>query len=854
MLLLVYQARRSQRKRGMSNPPHAYWSLPETDVLRQVRASPHGLTGVEASRRLTVAAAGARRPRPRSQESRLLLAQFTSPLILILLAAAGLSFFLHNPVDALIILTIVLVSGALGFWQERGAAQALAKLLATVQTTAVVLRDGHEAAVPVDEVVSGDVVILSAGGTIPGDCRLLESADLFVDEASLTGETYPAAKAVGILPGDTALGQRTNALLMGTHVVSGVARALVVHTGAATEFGKVSQRLGLAAPETEFERGIRRFGYLLMEVTVVLVVMIFAINVYFERPVLEALIFSLALAVGLTPQLLPAIISVNLAHGAKRMALARVIVRRLSSIENFGSMDVLCSDKTGTLTDGVVRVRSAVDMDGHDSERVLRYAYLNAVHETGFVNPIDEAIRTYRPFDIAAYAKVDEVPYDFIRKRLTVLVSHGDTHLMLTKGALENVLAACASADTAGGTTVAIDEVRERIHDQFAALSAQGFRTLGVAYRDVGQTSRVTRADEVDMTFAGFLVLFDPPKPGIAGTIGRLSGLGVSLKMITGDNRLVAAHVAHEVGLSSPTVITGPELRLMSDEALVERVNIVNVFAEVEPNQKERLILALQKAGHVVGYLGDGINDASALHAADVGISVDSAVDVAKEAADIVLLERDLEVLVQGVREGRTTFANTLKYVFMATSANFGNMFSMAGASLFLPFLPLLPKQILLMNLMTDVPEMTIATDSVDPDMVDRPRRWDIRYIRRFMLIFGLVSSVFDYLTFAVLHFVLHATPEQFRTGWFLESVVSASLVVLVIRTRQPFFKSQPSRYLLGATLLVVVATVILPYSPFSALMGFTPLPALYLGVMAAIVGLYIVAAEMAKRVFYRYE
>ena len=748
----------------------------------------------------------------------------------------------------------MLVSGVLGFWQERGAAQALAKLLATVQTKAVVLRDGIQAAVPVDDVVQGDVVILSAGGSIPGDCRILESRDLFVDEASLTGETYPAAKAVDTLPPDTALGQRTNALLMGTHVVSGLAHALVAHTGAETEFGKVSQRLTLAAPETEFERGIRRFGYLLMEVTLVLVVTIFAINVYFERPVLEAFVFSLALAVGLTPQLLPAIISINLAHGAKRMALKSVIVRRLSSIENFGSMDVLCSDKTGTLTDGVVRVRSAVDVDGHDSERVLLYAYINAIHETGFVNPIDEAIRTHRQFDIAAYAKVDEVPYDFIRKRLTVLVSHGDTHLMLTKGALDNVLAACTSADTVGGTTVALDTARERIQGQFAAFSAEGFRTLGVAYRDVGTTARVTRDHESDMTFAGFLVLFDPPKPGIVDTIGHLNALGVSLKMITGDNRLVAAHVAQQVGLSSPTVLTGPELRLMSDEALVERVNLVNVFAEVEPNQKERLILALQKAGHVVGYIGDGINDASALHAADVGISVDSAVDVAKEAADIVLLDRDLEVLVHGVREGRTTFANTVKYVFMATSANFGNMFSMAGASLFLPFLPLLPKQILLMNLMTDVPEMTIATDSVDREMVERPRRWDIQYIRRFMLIFGLVSSVFDYLTFAVLRLLLHASPEQFRTGWFLESVVSASLVVLVIPTRQPFFKSQPSRYLLVATLLVVVATVMLPYSPFSAMMGFTPAPWPYLGVMGMIVGLYIVAAEMAKKLFYRYE
>jgi Mg2+-importing ATPase len=836
----------------MNQQAAAFWSVPATELLRQLGATPQGLTSTEARERLTRFGANLLTPKKRTDKLTLLLAQFKSPLILILFLAAGLSFFLRDPVDASIVLAIVLASGLLGFWQERGAAHALEKLLAIVRTSAVALRDGAEQEIPVEGIVPGDVVVLAAGANLPGDCLILTSDDLSVDEATLTGETYPVAKAAGILPHETALSQRTNALYMGTHVVSGRAQAVVVHAGRATEFGKVSERLKLRPPETDFERGVRRFGYLLMEVTLVLVMAIFAINVYFHRPVLEAFLFSMALAVGLTPQLLPAIISINLAHGAKRMAAAKVIVRRLSSIENFGSMNVLCSDKTGTLTEGVVRLRSALDVQGQESEKVLLYAYLNAFYETGFINPIDEAIRTHRAFDVSEYKKLGELPYDFIRKRLSILVSQGDRRLLVTKGALENVLAVCSIAETATGATMVIAAAREEIDRRFAELGSQGLRTLGVAYRDVGSDSSITKDHEAGMTFLGFLVLFDPPKPGIADTIGHLAHLGVSLKMITGDNRLVAAHAAQQVGLSSSQILTGPELRQMSDGALLHEVNGVSVFAEVEPNQKERLIIALEKAGNVVGYMGDGINDASALHAADVGISVESAVDVAKEAADIVLLERDLEVLVEGVREGRATFANTLKYVFMATSANFGNMFSMAGASLFLPFLPLLPKQILLTNLMTDFPEMTIATDSVDSETVERPRRWDIRFIRNFMLTFGLVSSVFDYLTFGVLLLLLHATPGQFRTGWFLESVISASLIVLVIRTRRPFCKSRPGRHLLMATLAIVAATFALPYTPLRGILGFSPMPLPILAALGVIVVLYIGAAEWAKSVFYR--
>jgi Mg2+-importing ATPase len=529
-----------------------------------------------------------------------------------------------------------------------------------------------------------------------------------------------------------------------------------------------------------------------------------------------------------------------------------VIVKRLASIENFGSMNVICSDKTGTLTEGIVHVHSALDVEGLPSEKVLLYAYLNAVFETGFTNPIDEAIRSHSPFDVTGYPKADEIPYDFLRKRLSILVSHEDTHLMITKGALPNVLAVCSSAETAGKKILEIAEVQERVQQHFREYSNKGFRTLGVAYKNMGTVSSIGKGDETGMTFLGFLVLFDPPKRDIIETIASLKSLGVSLKIITGDNRLVATNVSQQMGLLNTVIITGPELHEMSDGALLNRVNEVEVFAEIEPNQKERIIFALRRAGNVVGYMGDGINDASALHAADVGISVDSAVDVAKEAADIVLLEKDLGVLVQGVREGRATFANTLKYVFMATSANFGNMFSMAGASLFLPFLPLLPKQILLTNLMTDFPEMTIATDRVDQEMIEYPRRWDIKAIRKYMITFGMVSSVFDYLTFGVLLLILHATVDQFRTGWFLESVVSASFIVLVIRSRKPFFKSRPSKYLLAATLLVIVVTLLLPYTPLTSILGFTRLPLLFLLLIGLILVIYVLAAEFTKRIFYR--
>jgi Mg2+-importing ATPase len=832
--------------------PTAFWSSTADETLASLGTSPDGLAGTEAAARLASFGPNSVGAHRRPTALLLLVRQFRSPIILILVAAAVLSGFLGDPTDAFIILAIVIASGLLSFWQERGAVDAVDRLLAIVAVTVRVLRDGAEVDAPATGIVRGDVIALDAGDTIPADCLLLASRDLFVDESTLTGETFPVEKDPGVRPADTPLALRTNALFMGTHVVSGTARAVVVRTGEATEFGKVSERLGSAPSETEFERGIRRFGFFLMEVTLVLVLGIFAVNVYLHKPIVDSLLFSLALAVGLTPQLLPAIISINLAHGARRMAARKVIVKRLASIEDFGSMNVLCSDKTGTLTEGRVKVQAAYDIRGRESDDVLLYAFLNSHFETGFTNPIDEAVRSAASFDIAGTKKLDEVPYDFIRKRLTVLVERESRPFMITKGALTNVLDVCTTARVAGGRPVRIDSVRADIEALYETLSGKGYRTLGVAVREDITAGRIDKDAETEMTFVGVLSLFDPPKVGAPEAVAALKARGVELKIITGDNALVARTLGTHMGLTEPHIVTGPDLAAMADSALVRRVSGVDIFAEVEPNQKERIIHALKKAGFVVGYMGDGINDASALHAADVGISVNSAVDVAKEAADIVLLEPGLDVLAQGVEDGRVTFANTLKYVFMATSANFGNMFSMAGASLFLPFLPLLPTQVLLTNLLTDFPEMAIASDRVDEEQTAVPRRWDIRFIRDFMLTFGLVSSVFDYATFAVLLFVLRAGPAEFRTGWFVESVLSASMVVLIIRTRRPFLRSRPGKSLTIATACVWAVTLALPYTPLGALFKLVPLPWPFLAWLAAILVLYMTTAELAKALFYR--
>ena len=830
----------------------SFWSLSMDRAVAEVNSNINGLTEDSARKRLAQYGPNKMKGGSRTSTIVLFLLQFKSPITLLLIGAAALSFSLQDPTDGIIILIIVLVSSVLGWWQEKGAANAVEQLLKMVQIHCRVMRDGQEKEISIEGIVPGDIVLLTAGDVIPGDSILLESRELFVDEAAFTGETYPVEKNTGMLSVETPLAKRSNTLFMGSHVISGKARALVMKTGRETEFGKISDRLGVKAPETDFERGIRRFGYMLMEITLVLVVVIFAINVLLHKPVLDSFLFSLALAVGLTPQLLPAIITVNLARGARAMARQQVIVKKLSSIENFGSMNILCSDKTGTITEGKVKLHGALSAFGKASEKVLQYAWLNASLQQGFRNPIDEAIVLANTSMVNDFEVQSEVPYDFIRKRLTIQINNKTEHVAITKGALNQVLEVCSRVEDEIGSLFSLSEKQSNINDLYKSLSADGFRTLGVAYKKTEGQQDFTRQDENDMVFLGFITLFDPPKAKARETIQDMNKLGVQLKIITGDNALVAESLARQIGFENPVILTGQAIREMSEAALIQRAMMTNIFAEVEPNQKERIILSLKKGGNVVGFLGDGINDASALHCADVGISVDTAVDVAKEAADIVLLNQDLNVLVNGIIEGRKTFANTMKYVFMATSANFGNMFSMAGASLFLPFLPLLPKQILLTNLLTDFPATTISTDRTDAIDVEKPRKWDIRFIQRFMITFGILSSIFDYLTFAVLTFVLHADEKLFQTGWFVESVISASLIVLVIRTRLPFFKSLPGRYLTIATGLMVLFVLVLPYTPLDSIFGFVKLPLAFYGWMLVIVMLYIMMAEFTKRWFYK--
>lgn len=835
-----------------SRSPGCFWSVPIEDLFSSLSSGPDGLTSSAAKVRIK---RYGRNSFGKKQGNSFLsfAAQFKSPLTLLLISASLLSAALGDLIDTLIILIIVLISSLLSFWQEYHAGKAVAELLKMVEIHCNVLRDGQIKVIAADQVVPGDVICLAAGDIVPADCVIVTSNELFVDEATFTGESLPVEKNKWPSPADAPLSKRNNALFMGSHVASGKARALVVRTGANTELGQISAGLKKMPPETDFEKGIRKFGYMLMEITLILVLIIFAINVLLHKPVLNSLLFSLALAVGLTPQLLPAIISVNLSAGARKMAGLRVIVKKLSCIETLGNMNILCVDKTGTITEGKINVNDAVGINGAHHEKVLDYAWLNASLQTGYRNPIDDAICSDHRGPAGDHKSLAEVPYDFTRKSLSVLVGTDHGNIAITKGAVNNMIAVCDRAEEEGGVLTGIEKCRDRIMDRYRRLSDNGFRTIAVAYKPMHEVTNFSRADEAGMIFLGFITLSDPPKPAIDKTIQTLSGLGVKLKIITGDNALIAKDLALKIGFSDPQILTGQDLHAMSNAALLHQAPKIQVFAEVEPNQKERIISILKRTGNVVGFMGDGVNDAPALHIAEVGISVDTAVDVAKEAADIVLLNKDLNVLVNGILEGRKTFTNTMKYIFMATSANFGNMFSMAGASIFLPFLPLLPKQILLTNLLTDLPEMAIATDRVDPIHIQGPQRWDLRSVKRFMIIFGLLSSVFDYLTFGLLLFILHANEKTFQTGWFTESVISATLIVLIVRTRLPFFKSLPGRYLLASTLAVLVIALIFPWTPIGKWFGFSRLPYYFNVWMMAVVAIYMLTAEVVKHYFYRH-
>lgn len=795
----------------------------------------NGISGKDAITRLHELSPKRSRHKLWQKDVLLLLAQYKSPMVLLLASAVILSLILGEYSDGLIVMVVLLLTGILGFIQERNAGRAVQRLRALVHSTATVKRDNTEREIIIDEVVPGDIVLLNAGDIIPADALIIAANDLHVNEAALTGESYPAGKADG-------------AVFKGTSVISGTATVLAVNTGQYTKMGKIAERLERNITETVFERGIRQFGYLLMRITIIISVAILVLNILFQKAIVDSLLFALALAVGLTPELLPAIVTITLSTGARRMAARKVIVKKLAAIQNLGEMDILCSDKTGTLTQGAVKVEAAKGVTGADSDKVRQYIYRNACFETGFSNPIDEAIRSLENMDIGNCVKKDEVPYDFARKRLSIVVDDGVSHIMITKGAVSNILQCCTRAELPGGEVVDISQVRDGIEKLFLQYSGQGFRTIAVCYKDVSLDPVITREDETGMVFLGFVTFFDPPREGIAASINRLRAAGIGLKLITGDNRLVARHVAEQIGLSTDEVLTGYDLNLLSTDALRKKVSTVAVFAEIEPIQKENIIRALQMSGHAVGYLGDGINDANALKVADVGISIENAVDVAKEAAAVVLLEKNIDVILEAVMEGRKTFMNTLKYIFVTTSANFGNMFSMAIISLCLPYLPLLPTQILLNNFLSDIPALAIVSDRVDEELMEKPRRWDIKYIRRFMIVFGLESSLFDFLTFGILLYVFHAGAGEFQTGWFMESLLTEIFILLVIRTRRPFFKSKPSKYLAGASLFTFGVALILPYLPFSNALTLHPLPVNLLIVIMSIAAVYILASELTKR------
>ena len=856
----------------------AFWDIPLQDLFRQLPSSPQGLSSEEAHQRLHKYG-----PNSLTKESKFVavlafFSFFANPLVLILLIAGVISFFTGDQIDAIIIVSIVMLSVLLNFFQEFQARHAVEKLRGLVATTATVLRDGKQQEVAVSALVPGDVIILNAGDLVPADARLLEVKDLHVREAALTGESMPAEKQAGDLPaGSHTITDAENCIFMGTAVQTGIATAVIVHTGSATAFGDIAARLAKKPPETEFDRGIRGFGMMITRVIFILVVFVFLINTVVHTQLwnllqpghiltrvelqhtrdnlLQSFIFAIALAVGLTPELLPMIITITLAQGAKSMARRKVITKQLASIENFGSMEILCSDKTGTLTAGEITLQKHVTVTGDDDAQVLQWIYLNSYFEAGIRNPMDDAILKHEHLTIDGYQKVDEMPFDFNRKRLSVVVLHGDERMMITKGAAENVFDICTQVNL-GGTTAPFDDAHKKTAmDTYLALSADGYRVLGVATRAMPAQKTYAVSDEQGMTLVGFAAFLDPPKPGVNATLQALKADGISVIIMTGDNQYVTKKIAHDVGLNTDIIITSAQMDTMADAALAQQAEKGAIFAHVSPEQKNRVITALKARGRVVGFMGDGINDAPSMHAADIGISVMNGVDVAKEAASIILLETDLGVLHEGVLQGRKSFANIMKYIVMGTSSNFGNMFSMAAASLILPFLPMLPTQILLNNLLYDTSQISIPSDAVDPTLLHQPKRWNISFIRQFMMIIGPISSVYDFITFAVLLWGFHAfdNPALFHTGWFVESLATQTLVVFVIRTAANPFKSRPSVQLMGAVIAIVAIGAILPFTPLATWLGFTPLAPALLGIIALLTATYLLLVQGVKVWFYRH-
>ncbi|KQX20343.1 MULTISPECIES: magnesium-translocating P-type ATPase [unclassified Sphingomonas] len=830
----------------MSNgPPGAaapFWSIAGDQLIHQLHASVEGLSSTEAMARV-------QSPSPRYGHVpiplRLFLGQFRSPLVLILVAGAILALLLREWIDAAIILAIVVGSAVLGFVQEYRASRAIAELRSRLVHQVRVVRDGVEQKLPAEKLVPGDIVALKAGDLIAADGIVLMAKGLSVDEAALSGEAFPVEKSPGVAAPEAALSDRRNAVFQGTSIRSGMGRMLVARVGRDTLFGAIEERLESAERSTEFARGLSAFGTMLVRIMLVVVALVLVASVLLHRPIVESLLFAMALAVAISPELLPAIVSVTLAAGAREMAQHGVLVRRLEAIQNFGGIDVLCTDKTGTLTKGAIALSAAVDAAGVPSVAVLRLAAINSILQTAMESPLDAAILAAAraaSVDVGQAIKTGEIPYDFVRRRFSVTAAlPGCGEVTICKGAVNAVLPHCTALASPQGAIPIDDACRERLARFAAAKGEAGFRLLAVSTGAEGSA-----------LLEGFLLFSDPPKHGVKATVAALRRQGIAIKIISGDSRHVSLHVASAIGLSK-IILTGDVLDGLDDAALAERAEATTVFAEIEPQQKERIVRALQHAGRAVGYLGDGINDAPALRAADVGISVDNAVDVARESADIVLLRPDLHIIRLGVEDGRRIFANTLKYISITISANFGNMISMALATLLLPFLPLLPTQILLNNFLSDLPSVAIAKDAVDKESLAEAQHWDVREIRRFMIYFGLISTCFDLLGFAVLRLVMHADTQGFRTSWFLISLLTEIVVLFVLRTRRAFYKSAPSSLLLWSSIFMAGFALSLPYAgSLARLFEFRSLEPKMLLVSLVVVALYAVVTEVAKRRFYR--
>jgi Mg2+-importing ATPase len=826
----------------------SFWQFDSNYWLNKYNTTTTGYTEAHATKILAASQLKNSKEHPFIQDVRQFLLQFKSPLMLLLIIAVIISAFLGDLSDVVIILFIVLSTGFMSFFQERNASKVVEKLQSLVSLKSTVIRSGISTTIDSKKIICGDILELKAGDIIPADCLIIEENELQVNESVLTGESYPVYKENKTVSAETELIHRTNCLWEGTYVVSGKAKAIALLTGKDTILGQITLSTKETV-QTNFEKGINQFGFFLMKITIVLSVFILTINLINHKNIIESALFALALAVGMAPELLPAITTIAMSAGAKRMLEKKVIVKKLASIQNFGAVDLLCTDKTGTITEGAIAIYQITNAFGIADEEVKNLAFWNASLQSGYENPIDSAIQKLTISCTKTIQKTGEIPYDFTRKRLSVSIHTQDKQLLISKGAFTKIESICTKVKMADTRIEDYLVHKEKINQKFEEFGRQGYRAIGICYKELN-TASCSPEDESEMIFAGFILLEDPVKQGIIETIEQLGKLNIGLKIITGDNLHVATSIAKKIGIENPNVITGNELLKLSPETQISTVNETHIFAEVAPLEKEKIIQLLRNT-YTVAYVGDGINDVSAIHVADVGISVENAVDIAKESADFVLMEKDLGVILDGIKEGRKTFANTLKYIFINTGSTFGNMFSMAVASLILPFLPMLPKQILLTNFLTDFPYLSIASDNVDEEQLAKPGKWDIKFIRNYMLIFGLHSSIFDVITFLSLYFILKVQESAFQTGWFIESILTELFILFIIRTHKNFFKSKPNAILLILSVLGLVTTILLPYSPLNKELGLFPLTTIQLSVMLFIVFCYVTTADILKKWYF---